>query len=582
MKKFHALASTALFAAANVMLFAAQVQAVPLLTGFGGPTGFGLPQNCVHPNDDGSYAGPPPVTGFAPAVPVDIRPAFATGINFFGVMYNSMYVNNNGNITFRGGLGQFTPAPFPVAMQPMIAPWWADVDTRGGGMPARNNVCFHLEPNRIVVTWNNVGYFSSHDDRQNDFQLILTSSNTCTTTGDFDVEFRYNRCQWTTGDASGGSGGLGGTPAQIGFDAGNLRNYVALPMSRTMAILDVCRTSNVPGGPAGLWRFQIRGGDITTGCAGGGMTCNVMGQVGACAQGVAICDGMTTRCQQVNMPRGERCNGNDDNCDGMVDNGEDLCPANYVCDRGSCVERCSRELGCLPGRTCTDVGICVETSCQEVSCPDGQRCVAGACVGVCDGVTCPYGQLCRAGRCANPCDGVKCNPMEVCDRNPGPRAGLCVPGCQCTPCPSGQMCQPDGYCATDDCAGVTCPTGEFCRGGMCRDVCETGPDTRLCPSGEACLMGECVQQAMVPRDAGVDAAGDGGRDAASDAPRDNGLPALDVVVGPDSDTPVVLQPPNRGCQCNTVGTSADARWGALALAFGTAVAVRRRRRSVSL
>mgnify|MGYP000039875964 CR=1 FL=1 len=27
--------------------------------------------------------------------------------------------------------------------------------------------------------------------------------------GDFDVEFRFNRCEWTTGDASGGSGGFG-------------------------------------------------------------------------------------------------------------------------------------------------------------------------------------------------------------------------------------------------------------------------------------------------------------------------------------------------------------------------------------
>ena len=26
--------------------------------------------------------------------------------------------------------------------------------------------------------------------------------------------------QWTTGDASGGTGGLGGTPAQVGFNAG--------------------------------------------------------------------------------------------------------------------------------------------------------------------------------------------------------------------------------------------------------------------------------------------------------------------------------------------------------------------------
>jgi hypothetical protein len=568
-----------------VAVLAPSAQAIPLLTGFGGPTGYGLPQNCLHPNDDGSYAGPSPTT-FTP-VPIDITRAFRNGINFFGTTYRAMYVNTNGNITFRGPLPTYTPAPFPIADQPMIAPWWGDVDTRGGGQPMRNNICFHIEPNRVVVTWNNVGYFSAHDDLQNDFQLILTTSNTCTTTGDFDVEFRYNRCQWTTGDASGGRGGFGGTPAQVGFDAGNRRNYVALPMSRTMAILDVCRTSNVPGGPPGLWRFQIRGGGVATGCMGGGTPCTVAGQRGACAQGVNICEGMGTRCSQVNMPRDERCNGNDDDCDGMIDEGDNLCPTNYVCDRGSCVMRCSQELGCPSGQTCTtSTGICVENACMGVTCPEGQRCVAGNCVGVCDGVTCPVGQVCRAGRCLDPCANVRCNPMEVCDRTPGPTAGLCVPGCQCTPCPMGQSCQPDGYCTPDDCVGVTCPTGMYCRGGQCRDACEAGPDTRLCPSGEVCRMGECVPSAPrpdggAPTDAAVV---DGGRTDAGSM-RDAGRPVVDVPARSDAtltddvdEGPGVLLPSRRGCTCSTVGTRLDTDSSLVAVAFALGTVARRRRR----
>ncbi len=584
MRTLHTIVRTAMCLSLQLPLLAAlsaPAEAVPLLTGFGGPTGYGLPQNCVHPNDDGSYAGPPPTSGY-PAVAIPIMTAFPSGLNFFGNTYRSMYVNTNGNITFRGAVGTYTPMPFPVADQPMIAPWWADVDTRGLGMPMRNNICFHIEPNRIVVTWNNVGYFSSHDNLQNDFQLILTTSNTCSTTGDFDVEFRYNRCQWTTGDASGGSGGFGGTPAQVGFDAGNRRNYVALPMSRSMAILDVCRTSNVPGGPPGLWRFQIRGGDVATGCSGGGMACTVAGQRGACGQGVNVCDGMATRCVQVNQPRMERCNGNDDDCNGMIDEGDGLCPRNFVCDRGSCVERCSGELGCLPGRTCTDAGICVETSCMGVTCPEGQRCSGGMCVGICDGVTCPHAQVCRAGRCVNPCEGVTCNPMEVCDPGPGPRAGLCVPGCQCTPCAAGQSCQPDGYCVTDDCAGVTCPTGMYCRGGQCRDACETGPDTMLCPSGEVCQMGECVPSSMVTRDSGTnqDASADGGRTDAgrTDAGRTDAGRADAGATGDVDDTPVVLPPSQRGCKCSTVGARTDMRWAGVALALGAVVVTRRRRR----
>ncbi len=579
MKSFKvALTAFAASVALASTLAAPTAEAVPLLTGFGGPTGYGLPQNCVHPNDDGSYAGGPTATAASP-VPIDISAAFPSGINFFGSVYRSMYVNTNGNITFRAALPTYTPQAFPVSMQPMIAPWWGDVDTRGGGQPARNNICFHVERNRVVVTWNNVGYFSSHDNLQNDFQLVLTTSNTCATTGDFDVEFRYNRCQWTTGDASGGTGGYGGTPAQVGFDAGNRTNFVSLPMSRTMAILDVCRTSNVAGGAPGLWRFQIRGGSIAGGCSGGGTACTVAGQRGACANGINICSGMGVTCRQVNMPREERCNGFDDDCDGVADNGTNLCGRGFVCDRGSCVEQCSGELGCLTGRTCTDAGLCVETSCLDRSCPSGQRCSAGNCIDPCSGVTCPANQICRAGRCANPCEGVTCNPMEVCDRG----TGLCVPGCQCNPCAAGQSCQPDGYCVADDCVGVTCPTGQYCRGGTCRDACETGPDTRLCPSGEMCQLGECVSVAA-PRDAGADAArtdGSTGTDASrpADSATSRDATAGDGAASDDGEEPVFVSSRPVGCQCSTTGAAAPRGHALAALGFGLAVVLRRMRRT---
>jgi hypothetical protein len=570
------------FAFLLVVLFAAaRAEAIPLLTGFGGPAGYGV--NCLLPNDDGWYtnvggtrAGMVPSDAMGA---VDITPAFPMGLNFFGMTHRATYFNNNGNITFRGPLGQFTPTPFPVAMQPMIAPWWGDVDTRGGGFPSRNAVCFHIESNRIIVTWHNVGYFASHDDRQNDFQLVLSTSSTCTSTGDFDVEFRYNRCEWTTGDASGGSMGFGGTPAQVGFDAGNRTDFVSLPMSRTMAILDVCRMSNVPGGAPGLWRFQIRGGGIAGGCMGAGMPCSVMGQQGVCGQGVTQCFGMGVRCVQVNFPRTRRCNGFDNDCDGMVDEGNELCPERQVCDRGACVDRCEPELGCLPGRTCTMRGTCIETACLDVMCPVGQRCVGGTCVEPCSGVVCPHGQSCRAGRCVEPCAGVMCNAREVCVN------GMCVPACQCRPCAMGLQCQPDGYCTQEDCVGVTCPTGAYCDRGMCRDACETGPDTRLCPSGERCEEGQCVASREMPRpDGGVR---DGGGPGDGGAPRDSGpvLPPQDG--GPRADGGAAdsgggtFGPRGRGgCVCDAPGAAGARGLGSLGALLGALlglVAARRRK-----
>ncbi len=545
----------------TVLSMAGTAQAIPLLNGFGGPAGYGA--NVLMTCDDCSSAS------------IDITPAFATGLNFFGHTYNTMYVNNNGNITFAGGLSTYTPNPFPVASQPMIAPWWGDVDTRTDGRPARNGVYWYLEPNRLVVTWNLVGYFAEHDDLENDFQLILTTSSSCSSTGDFDVEFRYNQCQWTTGDASGGHGGLGGTPAQVGFDAGDLTNFVSLPMSRTMAILSVCTTSNVPGGAPGLWRFQIRGGAVATGCTGGGEPCTVPHLQGVCAMGVTQCAGMATACVQVNFPQPRRCNGFDNDCDGMVDTGSGLCPAGDVCDRGSCVPQCMPELGCLPGQTCSPQGSCIETDCLNVTCPEGQRCTGGMCVGICDGVHCPHGQSCRAGRCVDPCSGITCNSREICV------AGMCVPACQCQPCAAGNVCQPDGTCVSTDCLGVSCPTGTYCQGGMCLDSCAAPPDTILCLSAEVCSLGNCIpgMNHSTGTDGGLS---DGGffTDAGNFTDTDTTNPGTDGGTVPgamDAGPPRLILPSARGCSCR-VGAPKESLGGhALAALAGMALVLGRRR-----
>jgi hypothetical protein len=301
-----------------------------------------------------------------------------------------------------------------------------------------------------------------------------------------------------------GTGGFGGTPAQIGFDAGDSRNFVALPMSRSMAILQVCGSSNVPGGEPGLWRFQIRGGgnDIF-GCTGGGQRCNVAGQRGICAEGVQVCTGMTTTCRQVNMPRARACNGLDNDCDGMPDTDDSLCGTGQICELGACVDRCQSELGCPTGRECTPRGACVEAACLNTTCPAEQVCRGGRCVAVCDGITCPHDRYCRAGRCIDPCGEITCGAQEVCEVDPRNAVGRCVTACQCRPCAMGQACEANGRCVDMACAGVTCPTGNHCAAGTCRDSCEVGPDARLCPNGEMCELGECVPQRRGGADLGA-------------------------------------------------------------------------------
>jgi MYXO-CTERM domain-containing protein len=293
-------------AALTVLLAPASAAlAAPLLP----PLSPGVEDGILPGNDDGSTTAIPLAT------------AFPEGLRFFGGPYTAMYVNNNGNITFNGPLGTFTPNPFPVATQPMIVPYWADVDTRGGpGGGADNTVFWHLEPGRMLITWHNVGYFSSHDELKMDFQLVVTREPSATF-GDFDVEFRYSRCEWESGDASGGTAGFGGTPAQAGFDAGNGVDFVELPGSRVPGIAPLlCRSSNV--GEPGVWRFGVRDGGVV--CAGEGTPCPVAG-VGACSVGVTRCVGREPVCFAFVVPTAELCDGVDNDCNGLVDDVASVC-----------------------------------------------------------------------------------------------------------------------------------------------------------------------------------------------------------------------------------------------------------------
>ena len=212
-----------------------------LMTNLGGPAGFG--EGVLRENDDGS------------SEEINIRGAFPNGLQYFGQRFESLYVNNNGTITFGGATGTFTPQRFPVQGNRMIAPFWADVDTRGGGRPARNGVYWDITPGQMVITWYNVGYFSSHNNLENTFQIVILSNELLDQDDLWKVQFRYNRCQWVTGDASGGQGGFGGTPAQAGFDAGDGATFEILPGSGTRGVLQLCNTSNV--GVNGIWEFDI-------------------------------------------------------------------------------------------------------------------------------------------------------------------------------------------------------------------------------------------------------------------------------------------------------------------------------------
>src|SRR5262249_8171730 len=122
---------------------------------------------------------------------------------------------------FLSGLSQFTPNGLATGVgQPMIAPFFADVDTEGAGSGlVKYGTDIVNGFAAFGVEWPAVGYFFSHVAKLNTFELILINRSD-TGAGNFDIEFNYNVVQWETGDASGGSNGLGGTSVAVGYSNG--------------------------------------------------------------------------------------------------------------------------------------------------------------------------------------------------------------------------------------------------------------------------------------------------------------------------------------------------------------------------
>jgi hypothetical protein len=186
--------------------------------------------------------------------------AFDKGFNFFGTKYTSVFVNNNGNLTFGSGLSGYTPGTIGgTSGLPIIAAFWADVDTRGS--TGTVSYGYNAAHDSFVATWSNVDYFnatrSDHVVKSNSYQIEIFDQGA----GDAEIIIRYGNLSWTTGDASGGSGGLGGSVARVGINSGNDTYRLELDGSGTEAtMLSLNSTTNC--GRAGVWRFSVHNGTI--------------------------------------------------------------------------------------------------------------------------------------------------------------------------------------------------------------------------------------------------------------------------------------------------------------------------------
>jgi gliding motility-associated-like protein len=148
--------------------------------------------------------------------------------NLYGDLYTTLFINNNGNISFQNPYGTFSATPFPNNQFIMVAPFWADVDTRGDDGMGLNGgqVLYKVTPTALYVNWVDVGYFSSQTDKKNSFQLIITDGTDPVIGLGKNVSFCYKNMDWTTGAASQGVNGFGGIPAVVGANRGNAVDYI--------------------------------------------------------------------------------------------------------------------------------------------------------------------------------------------------------------------------------------------------------------------------------------------------------------------------------------------------------------------
>lgn len=257
-REFRSLLLASVLLAPAVLAVSAAQAASPIVD----TSGAGWTTTPYGPNDDGTYPAVGPGAGVPPGIPVAVPLGFS--FNFYGATESAAYINNNGNITFAAPQATFTPFAITGATSnPMIAPFFADVDTRVG-----NTVNFatgtYSGHNAFAVNWPNVGYYATNIDLTDDFQLLLVDRSDIAP-GDADFYFNYGNMNWETGDASGGSGGHGGECAHVGFNNGAGTSYEVPGSGICGALINgganqLVSASNV--GVPGQYLFQVRGGEV--------------------------------------------------------------------------------------------------------------------------------------------------------------------------------------------------------------------------------------------------------------------------------------------------------------------------------
>ena len=214
----------------------------------------------------------------------------------------------------------------------------------------------------------------------------------------------------------------------------------------------------------------------------------------------------------------EICNGKDDNCDGIVDNPNLVCPPGETCvpQTGQCISNAA---------TCVE---CADAAPTPGCCQSPNTCDKGtqACVpnGTQDaGTSCSGDKACSTGICSDPaelgpgqtiatctkpcCTSDDCDPGSVC-WGAGTGGNYCLPGSAVgrpalgrgepgTLCTDNSLCR-SGVCAGGRCEDTCCSNSNCLNGTVCAYATLGGAGTLACtlPPGTTATNKQCSRNAQ--------------------------------------------------------------------------------------
>ena len=157
-------------------------------------------------------------------------------VNFFGTVYDRIFINENGVVSFGAPLSEPPRNLTDVfnAGIPVIVPFFADADISFGRVHLTRTVGSNLLVSTSSVYQGSTGF------PELIWQVAFLGTEGST---DFELELNYDGFEWESGNLDGGIDGVGGIPPRVGFGDGFGRTY-EVPGSGVSGALygEGCRT----------------------------------------------------------------------------------------------------------------------------------------------------------------------------------------------------------------------------------------------------------------------------------------------------------------------------------------------------